>query len=127
MMTLAERNGMLQIISDLSKEAYGFRVRKDYTGVSDEELQADWDHYIETADRRWAEEAAQEEKCLEEWKARINEMCKVHGITRHDAVRWDMQAMDVEDDFEHYLWRCGISLRLTGELGKVLGFKVHGW
>jgi hypothetical protein len=127
MMTLADRNGMLQIISDLSKEAYGFRVRKDYTNVSDEELQADWDHYIETANQRWADEAAREEQCLNEWKARIDAMSKKFGIDRHTAVKWDMQAMDMEDDFEHYLWRNGIDLRLTGELGKVLGFKVHGW
>lgn len=127
MMTLAERNGMLQIISDLSKEAYGFRVRKDYTGVSDEELQADWDYYVTAADRRWAEQAEQEAHCLANWKAHINNLCEQHGINRHDAVRWDMQAMDLEDDFEHYLWRHGIDLRLTGELGKVLGFKVRGY
>lgn len=127
MLTAAERNEMLNLMSDLSKEAYGFRVRKDYTNASDEEIQADWNYYHETATRRWAEEEAMEAKCLADWKARINQLCKEHGINRHDAVRWDMQAMNNEEDFEHYLWKCGINLRLTGELGKVLGFKVHGY
>lgn len=127
MLTIAERNEMLNLMSDLSKEAYGFRVRKDYTDCSDEEIQTDWDYYIATADQRWANEAAAEAKCLADWKKRINTMCAKFGINRHDAVRWDMQAIDGEEDFEHYLWKCGIDLRLTGKLGKVLGFKVHGW
>lgn len=126
-MTPQEREEMLNLMSDLSKEAYGFRVRKDYTGVSDEEVQADWDYYITAADRRWAEEQEREEHCLANWKARINQLCEDHNIDRHTAVKWDMQAMDNEEDFEHYLWKCGISLRLTGELGKMLGFKVYGY
>lgn len=126
MLTTAERNEMLTLMSDLSKEAYGFRVRKDYTGCSDEEIKADWDYYIKVADRRAEEEAESYALALKEWKERILEMSVAHNIDRHTAVRWEMQAMD-EEDFEHYLWRNGIDLRLTGELGKMLGFKVHGW
>jgi hypothetical protein len=127
MLTAAERNEMLNLMSDLSKEAYGFRVRKDYTNCSDDEIQADWNYYHETATRRWTEEARQEAAALAEWKARINQLCADHGIKRHTAVKWDMEAMDNEEDFEHYLWKCGIDLRLTGELAKVLGFKVYGY
>ena len=127
MLTIAKRNEMLTLMSDLSKEAFGFRVRKDYTGASDEEIQKDWDYYHETATRRWAEEARQEAEALAEWKERIEVLSKTHKVDRHTAVRWDMQAMDVEDDFEHYLWRNGIDLRLTGQLGKELGFKVYGY
>lgn len=35
----AERAEMLQVISDLSKDAFGFRVRRDYAAMSDAELE----------------------------------------------------------------------------------------
>lgn len=126
MLTAEARKGMLQIISDLSKEAYGFRVRKDYTNVCDEELQADWDHYIREADRRAKEQAESEAMAFAEWNERIVEMMVYHNIDKSTAVRWDMMAFD-EEDFEHYLWKNGIDLRLTGKLGKELGFKVYGY
>jgi hypothetical protein len=46
-MASIDRDYILQTISDLSKDAYGFRVRLDYASMSDAELAETFDRYLD--------------------------------------------------------------------------------
>lgn len=95
-MTLDERNGMLQIISDLSKEAYGYRVRLDYNSMSDEELQRTWDGFIDTAEERQKEDESREAAAWDEFTKYISDMQEVAPTASvADIIRWDMDAYNV--------------------------------
>lgn len=122
MLTAAAREDMLMLISDLSKDAFGYRVRKDYGAMSDDELEAEWNYFAEVAEESAASEKRQQEDALAAWEAHIAALQLEHNINRATAVRWDMQAMDAQSyDFDYYMWHWGIgytaSLKLAQELG----------
>jgi hypothetical protein len=111
MLTVAERHEMLQTISCLSKEARGYRVRMDYSAMSDDELQYWWDAFITEMEERNARERLEEAKALVEWNEHIATIMKDHGISRADAIRWDMEATDCigpNMGLDYYLWTVGL-------------------
>ena len=107
-----QREGILQMISDLSKDATGARLRFDWTAMSDEELQKWWDYLNDTAVMSRALEAEHNATALVEYEAHLNTMVSDHGISKADAIRWDMQAEGItenhEQEFEHYLYKLGL-------------------
>jgi len=111
-MNQEKRDGMLELISDLSKDATGGRLRFDWAAMSDEELQGWWDYLTDEAERTGALEAEHNAAALVEYETRLNAMVKDHGISKADAIRWDMQAEGVtenhEQEFEHYLYKLGL-------------------
>src|SRR5262245_53152611 len=111
-MTPAERDEMLHVISDLSKEAYGYRVRLDYAAMSDSELQAQWDSFLKTADAREIERQQDEARAVVRWEARIADLIALGAGDRGTALRWDMDAMDAFNgdvrDAGYYCYLCGI-------------------
>ena len=80
-------NDCLLWISDLSKEAYGFRVRNvDWSSMSFEELAAEVNRYSAIAQEEADAEAAWEEKAIQE--------CLDAGAKdRETALRWLEEAM----------------------------------
>ena len=124
MLTAAERAEMLLTISDLTKEAFGFRIRKDYGAMTDAELKDEWDYLISVAERRAEEERTEEAAALKVWNTRINNMVNDFGIDVATAVRWDMQAMDCEfGGFDYYIWECGVNY----SEGRKIGIEVGLW
>lgn len=124
MLTAAARDNMLNTISDLTKAAYGFRVRRDYATMSDAELEAEWDYFVRVAERRAEEERDAEAAALKVWHSRIAVMMDEYGINLATAIRWDMQAMDCEfGGFDYYIWNCGINF----EEGCKIGLEVGLW
>lgn len=129
-MTLDERNGMLQIISDLSKEAYGYRVRLDYNAMSDEELQNTWDGFCDTAEERQKEEESMEARAWDEFTKHIADMQEVAPTASvADIIRWDMDAYDVmqegidgvlRPDIGFYCYKRGIAYRKEQEIQTML-------
>lgn len=121
MLAIAERNEMLNTISDLTKAAYGFRVRRDYSELSDSDLQAEWDYYLKVAERRAAEERDAEAAAIKLWQGRMARMMDEHGIDLATAVRWDMQASDCDHGgWDYYIWDNGINF----EEGRKIGIKI---
>jgi len=119
-MTLDQRNEMLQMMSDISKEAYGFRVRKDYTNASDDEIQKDWDHFNETAERRWAEEALAETQAWDNFLAELNVIVANGAGTIAVALRWDIDAYEVDGDIGFYCYKRGIAFSKEAEITAML-------
>jgi len=109
MLTREARNEMLQIISDLSKEAYGYRVRFDYAAMSDDELQRTWDRFINAADAAMAHEKAEKERTQQAWEQHIATLIAMGAGDRATAICWDMQAEGTDGyDIGYYYYRKGI-------------------
>lgn len=123
MINSTERYNMLNTISDLSKCAYGFRVRKDYDAMSDADLESEWDYFVKAAERRASEERDAEAAALKIWNSRMARMMDEHGIDLATAVRWDIQASDCEHSgWDYYVWDNGISFDEGRNIGLTLGF-----
>jgi len=120
-MTTFSREFLLNEISDLSKEAYGFRFRLNYDAMTDAELQATWDGFIETAQRAAEEERQAEIVFQAKWEAHIAALMDDHGIDHATALAWDMDAMDCKDDVGFYCFRWGIKYNNEHPIKKVLG------
>lgn len=80
-------NDCLLWISDLSKEAYGFRVRNvDWSSMSFEELAAEVNHYSAIAEREAFEASIAEEQA-------IQKAIDAGAGNRETALRWLEEAM----------------------------------
>jgi len=122
MMNTEDRNQMLQIISDLSKEAYGFRVRKDFAAMSDEDLQSEWNYYIDTAEDRRTQEVHHEEFLYEKWFSHVVNISTINSVSLATAIRWDMDAEGAHDDRDigYYCYVTGIGYSREQEIQKYL-------
>lgn len=103
----AERAEMLQVISDLSKDAYGFRLRLDYAAMSDAELTQTWDRFIVDMRDNDAAELAAEQHASARLTARLASLQADNGISAADALRWLMDAQGT-DDWGYFLWDMGL-------------------
>ena len=90
------------IMSDLHKDAYGFRPSKDawdaWEMMTAEEVQDDIDYMIALVERSIKEENEQQSIAVEEFEAQISSMCLQHNINRDTAIRWDMEAYNTVGD-----------------------------
>tara|TARA_B100000927_G_scaffold290625_1_gene289999 strand:- start:222 stop:596 length:375 start_codon:yes stop_codon:yes gene_type:complete len=107
---MSEKDQLLSMISDVHKDAYGFRPRGLYTGMTVKELEVELDRLCEAA----SEEADRIEKLeAENWKALKKHLSGLVDIGAKDfrqALAWDMQAEDVpEYDFGYYCFHKGVA------------------
>jgi hypothetical protein len=121
MNNLYDRNEVLLSISDVSKEAYGYRVRQNYAALSDEELFATYDLYLRDASRAAVEELEREEAATKAWNAHICNLMNAHGISRRDALRWDLEAEGAKGDPSYYCFLVGIGYSNAKAIAGALG------
>lgn len=99
------------ILSDLHKEAYGFRPRERYfewwANLTVAEKNAEWDYLGQVAEDRALEEDQIHLENLQEWDKHIAALMAL-GADRETAVRWDMDAMEAGGDEEYYRFLWGI-------------------
>jgi hypothetical protein len=86
------RAEVLMSISDVSKEAYGFRIRHNFAAMADEELFDLYDRYLRDAQIEALAEVERETIAKKAWNDRICNLMNRFGISRKDALRWDLQA-----------------------------------
>lgn len=129
MMMISERDELLSMYSDVHKDAYGFRPR-DYDRVkalSLDELRAEMDYLGKVAAEEYDREVkAEGEAALRLWASAMG-LAMSQNVPLATAYRWLMQAEDLENDLEHFLWRqgvgCGnIARAMQGEMA-LLGLK----
>lgn len=98
----------LSAYSDLFKDVNGFRPRGQLLQFeSMEEYNRVMDRLVEDLEQNMADEARREAEALKVLNARLAQMQADYGISRADALRWDMQA-DGEEDLDFYLWKQGL-------------------
>jgi hypothetical protein len=114
-----------ELIRDLHKDARGFRPSAEwmavFNGKSDVEKEATWNALCEELAVSEAEDERREVAAVEAYNARINGMVADYGISRETAMRWDLDAFEVDisyiteypgavtQEIEFYLWKQGIS------------------
>ena len=86
-------NETLLWISDLSKDACGYRVRMDYASMTWDEL-AQWVNYFaEEVSRSMEDEAEYERQMAEEYEMGIQRCLNAGAADRETAARWLEDAM----------------------------------
>lgn len=111
-MNIEQRNEMIDMISDLSKDVYGFRMRYDYDSMSDDELSEKFDdlqnELVDVLERD-KEGAA---KALDEFNATVENYMNEYNLTVEKAIEWMLQGYGLtfcERDLDYMLWECGLN------------------
>ena len=120
MLTREARNEMLETISDLSKDAYGYRVRRDYYAMTDSELQETWDFYMRAANDSFELEQRAYVRAEHEWEKHLSALIAAGAGNRATAIRWDMQAEDAGTDVGYYCFLKGIPYANEHEINATL-------
>ena len=98
---LSQRDEMLMMISDMHKDAYGYRpTGYRYLNMTDIELSAEIDHLQGAVNRAIQEEEERENVAANRFKARIAEMFDLGAADEATAIRWIMDAEECHDDDE---------------------------
>ena len=110
------------LISDLHKDAYGFRPKGDYfawwESCSDDEKQAEWDSLLDAFRRREAEEQELEQAAVVDLEYRISSLMEHGARNREMAVRWLAEAFETNGDVSYLEWNLGVPYGyLTKEFG----------
>ena len=104
---LTEKEQLLTYISDAYKDVYGCRPRGLYHDCSVEELRSTLDRLVAEANAQYEEELKMKS---DNWKDFHNELADLVNIGAKDfrqALAWDMDAEDVDGDFEFYCYKKG--------------------
>lgn len=110
---MTAREEMISLMSDLYKDVYGFRPRIAYSTWSTADLQAEWDFLIEKLDRSIELEKQAYQNARERYDAYIYQLMIDHGISKADAIRWDLNGAA---DIDHHLWEWGLNMTDTYEI-----------
>lgn len=100
------------LISDLHKDAYGFRPSQSFWAIfaasNGDQKQAIWDDLLDTLDATIAREKADEERAIKEFNERISVMMKLGAKDFAQAIRWLHEAYDTDGDVEFLEFRMGL-------------------
>lgn len=98
-------------ISDLHKDAYGFRPGQSFWGFwaasNPEQKQACWDSMIADLKQSMDEEAKEEAAAIVRFEDRIDNLMH-SGTTREKVIEWLMDAEDALGDIEYFEFLVGI-------------------
>lgn len=98
--------------SDLHKDAFGFRPgSRDWarwSAMSDDAKQAEWDSLVEVMKRRMDEEKEMEQECIARFEANVAGVIAAGAKDRETAIRWIIDAEDVDGDLDHFCYRMGL-------------------
>lgn len=109
-------------ISDVSKDANGFRARFDWQSMTLDQLQKELDYYYKESLETQEREAKWEEENTTSWKAHLRHLVSIGAKDIPTALTWDMAAEDANHDPGMYCYLKGISYskeRLINRLLKV--------
>lgn len=98
-------------LSDMHKDAYGYRPRNNFDDGS--WTQERFDRFVAGVGEDLALSIAADKvldaEALAAYIVRLDAMVADHGISRAEAIRWDMQAEESEDDAGYYFFLQGLS------------------
>ena len=112
------RQNLLAIYSDIHKDATGSRPR-DWAAIqlkSNEELLEDIEYFSKVADEEIERERAAQAEQKKLWEAHIAGIMRDNNVDRATALRWDMDAMDVNGDMGYYVFLWNMDYQLENEL-----------
>lgn len=96
------------IVSDLHKDAYGFRPSQGWYEAwdksSDDEKQQTWDDLLVALDRAIAEEKASQLDGIMRFEALVTKNIELGAKDRKTALRWIMDASEANGDWEYFCY-----------------------
>lgn len=113
MMSEHEYNYSEELLSDLHKDARGYRPREEFWQTWNDawphERQVIWDGLLAELDRSIEEAHYAQGRNLEKFRAILRNVMDTQGVDWKTAMRWLMQADGEEEWLEHWLWKQGLS------------------
>ena len=106
---LSPRLQLATIMSDLHKDAYGFRPRgTDFSSWTMEELEAEADRYSAICKENADAEAIYAAEQVEIFKATLQKTIDCGAGDRATALRWLFEGSELDAyDVEHFVWQLG--------------------
>jgi len=122
------------IVSDLHKDAYGFRPRAYFWDrweeMTDDEKQSEWDSLSDESERQVQLNRESEVADLVAFEALVEVYIELGACDRSVALRWMTQSDEFyhAQDVEHWVWQKGILFTdegraLVKELMEIVEFK----
>ena len=100
------------IVSDLHKDAFGFRPSQSWwygwTHASDEGKQHEWDYMFKILDNTMAEDARREQDAIVAFEVLVTKTINSGAKTREVALRWIMEASTCDGDWEYLCYTHGL-------------------
>ena len=90
-----ERDSLISFISDVSKDAYGFRMRRDWDSMSMAELEALADDISKAAAEAAKREEEEQAKAVETFETNVIDMIDMGAENRETAIRWIVESLDM--------------------------------
>lgn len=110
---LTEREQLLTYISDVHKDAYGFRPRGSYDNYSVVELKAELDRLCEIAEEEYKRQQELEAEAYKALHKHLADLVSIGAKDFKQALAWDIQAEECEHDgfvdFGFYCYKKGIA------------------
>ena len=110
---LTEREQLLTYISDVHKDAYGFRPRGSYDNYSVVELKAELDRLCEIAEEDYKQQQALEAENYKALHKHFADLVNMGAKNFKQALAWDVQAEECEYegyiDYGFYCYKKGLA------------------
>jgi len=119
-----------QTVSDLHKDAYGFRPRESFyqrwDTATEAERQNIWDNMCMTLESELELEKQETARNIERFESRVDDVLRTGAATRVQAIKWIAQSEDLDECagywplYEELEYRLGLPFRyVTGTLAQV--------
>ena len=102
------------IISDLHKDAYGFRPREGFWNMwaafNDDQKQVEWDRLIGVMDESMEQQRLEEESALKEFRKTLRKVMDTMNCSWNRAVEVlaEAEGDDLSYDFDYFMWKQGL-------------------
>jgi len=103
-----------RIVSDLHKDAFGFRPREafwaEWDASTEDGKQAIWDYLCEALAAEIAAEQRRKDAAIEAFEQRVLELERLGAPDRQTAIRWIVESLDagVGDDAGYVCYLLGL-------------------
>lgn len=112
-----------ELVSDLHKDAMGFRPSESFWGfwesATDAEKQAEWDSLLKEMDAREARQAADDEYSIARFEERLYQLMECGARDEAMALRWLDEAYETQGDMEFLEYNMGLPYKYLTKRGLV--------
>lgn len=90
-----------QIVSDLHKDAYGFRPREmfwaEWNNCTPDGKQELWDNLLEALDAEMEAQRQRDERAINEFEDRVDSLVQLGAPNRLTAIRWIVEGLELTE------------------------------
>ena len=100
------------LISDLHKDAHGYRPRERFwafwSDATDAEKQAEWDELLIAMDNRNQQYIIDQNNAITDFELLVANTIINGAMGRQQAISWLMDASEVSGDYEYFCFQHGL-------------------